>query len=181
MVRELRDELLAHHAGGPKHADVDPLQRPGYYWLAYAWKNLLFACERCNRRHKKSLFPLIEPSRRATSHRAPIDNEDPVFIDPSAEDPERYITYREHVPIAVNDNPRGEQTIEALGLRRRELNADRDEHLQIVKNLHAIVSHLGVPDDVKNDSRAILRKQVSREAKYSLMSRIAVQALGGIA
>lgn len=163
-----------------RQSDVDPLQRPGYYWLAYAWENLLFACERCNRRHKKSLFPLIEPSRRATSHRATIDQEAPVFVDPSAEDPEQYITYREHVPVAVNDNPRGKQTIEALGLQRRELNADRDEHLQIVKHLHTIVSHAGLPDDVKNGSRAVLMKQLSREAKYSLMSRIAVQALGGI-
>jgi hypothetical protein len=28
MVCELRDELLAHHAGGPKDADVDPLHCP---------------------------------------------------------------------------------------------------------------------------------------------------------
>lgn len=116
-----------------RQSDADPLQRPGYYWLAYDWENLLFACERCNRRHKKSLFPLVEPSRRATSHRAPINSEDPVFIDPSAEDPEQYVTYREHIPVAVNDNPRGADDRRARAAstraqrRSRRAPADRQE------------------------------------------------------
>jgi hypothetical protein len=38
--------------GGVRQADTDPLQQPGYYWLAYDWANLMFSCERCNRRHK---------------------------------------------------------------------------------------------------------------------------------
>lgn len=101
--------------GGVRQADSEPLERPGYYWLAYEWHNLLFACERCNRRHKKSLFPLSEPARRATSHRDALTDEDPVFIDPSIEDPERYIGYREHIPIAIGGNPPDQ----ALGGRSR--------------------------------------------------------------
>lgn len=42
-----------------------PLRRPGYYWLAYDWSNLVFACELCNRRHKANLFPLADETRRA--------------------------------------------------------------------------------------------------------------------
>ncbi len=30
---------------------------PGYYWLAYDWKNLFLVCKICNQRHKKNLFP----------------------------------------------------------------------------------------------------------------------------
>jgi AAA domain, putative AbiEii toxin, Type IV TA system len=44
-----------------------PLKRPGYYWLAYAWENLLFVCEICNRREKRSWFPLKKGSKRARS------------------------------------------------------------------------------------------------------------------
>lgn len=167
--------------GGVRQSDADPMQRPGYYWIAYAWENLLFACERCNRRHKKNLFPLLDPAQRATSHRAPIADEMPVFVDPSVEDPERYITYREHVPVAIDGNDRGEQTISALGLRRPDLNADREDHLKIVQNLHAVASHPDVPDSLREESRALLRKYVASDAEYSLMSCTAVQALGGIA
>jgi len=155
-------------------------QRPGYYWLAYHWDNLLFACERCNRQHKKNRFPLSDPARRARSHRDATAHEAPVFIDPAAEDPELYITYREHVAIAVGGNARGEQTIEALGLRRPALNADREKHLATVKTLHAIASNPDVPDRLRIETRALLSRFVTRDAEYSLMCRVAVAALGGL-
>jgi hypothetical protein len=31
---------------------------PGYFWLAYHWKNLLPACHICNRNGKRDLFPV---------------------------------------------------------------------------------------------------------------------------
>lgn len=31
-----------------QHKD-DKKNRPGYYWLAYKWDNLMYACEKCNR------------------------------------------------------------------------------------------------------------------------------------
>jgi hypothetical protein len=55
--------------------DGDELQRPGYYWLAYEWTNLLFCCQICNQRHKRNLFPLTDPSQRATSHHDEIASE----------------------------------------------------------------------------------------------------------
>ena len=164
--------------GGVRQADDDPLQQPGYYWLAYEWQNLLFACERCNRRHKKNLFPLADPERRARTHRDPVGDETPVFIDPSVEDPERYISYREHIPIAIDGNPRGEQTIKALGLERPELNADREEHLDRLKLLHATATNPAVPDDLRTKARALLAKATSDEAEYALMCRVALGAPG---
>jgi len=139
----------------------------------------MFACERCNRRHKKNLFPLRDPTRRAKIHRDTTVDETPVFIDPSAEDPEQYISYREHMPIAVSSNTRGEHTIEALGLRRRDLNADREKHLAYVKILHATASNPVVPDELRSQAIALLAKDTSAEGEYSLMCRVAVNALGG--
>lgn len=163
--------------GAVRQTDSEPMQRPGYYWLAYDWQNLLFSCERCNRRHKKNRFPLTDPARRARSPRDVLDDEAPVFIDPSAEDPEQYISYREHVPIAVGGNARGEQTIEALGLRRPALNADRERHLSQVKHLHIVASNAHVPDDLRAQSRELLAKLTAPDAEYSLMSRVAIAAL----
>jgi uncharacterized protein (TIGR02646 family) len=163
--------------GGMRQADAEPLQRPGYYWLAYDWTNLMFACERCNRRHKKNLFPLIDPSRRATTHRDDVADEVPVFIDPSAEDPAQYIGYREHVPIAIGGNARGQQTIDALGLRRRDLTADREEHLVRMRLLHAVASNAAVPAELRTEAAALVARATSAAAEYSLMCRSAVNDL----
>src|SRR5690606_19607561 len=44
--------------GGYKQNYKDSLHKPGYYWLAYDWDNLLFCCQKCNQRYKKNYFPL---------------------------------------------------------------------------------------------------------------------------
>ena len=72
-------------AGYVQHAD-DDLQRPAYFWLAYEWSNLLFCCQICNQRFKKNLFPLRQPATRVSSPDGNIDEEDCLFIDPSAEE-----------------------------------------------------------------------------------------------
>lgn len=167
--------------GGVRQADAGPLERPGYYWLAYEWDNLLFACERCNRRHKKNLFPLTDPGRRARSHRDASIHEVPIFVDPAAEDPEQYIGYRDHVPIAIGGNIRGQQTIDALGLRRPDLNADREKHLAVVKTLLEIATNPDVPRDLRTRTQTLLTAFVANEAEYSLMCRVAVDALGELA
>src|SRR5690349_9530950 len=57
-----------------------PLSRPGYYWLAYDWENLLFGCIACNQTHKRNLFPLRDEAGRALSHLHPLDQEKPLLI-----------------------------------------------------------------------------------------------------
>ena len=166
--------------GAVRQDAADPLRRPGYYWLAYEWENLLFACERCNRRHKRSYFPLTDPARRAQSPRDDVATESPVFIDPSSEDPRPHISFRQHVPIAVGASARGEQTISALGLRRPELNADRERHLSRIPLLHIIALHPAVPLALRLAARADLAKLVAPEAEYSLMCQVAIDALGGL-
>jgi uncharacterized protein (TIGR02646 family) len=162
--------------GSVQQTDDDPLERPGYYWLAYDWMNLMLSCGRCNQRHKKNLFPLFDPARRAKTPQDTIASEDPVLIDPSAEDPEQHISYREHVPIAVRGSVRGEQTIEALGLRRPDLNADREKHLAQVRILHATASIPGVPDELRTQALASLADVTSPASKYSLMCRAVLGA-----
>lgn len=111
------------------------LVRPGYYWLAYDWDNLLLACQICNQRHKRNAFPLQSGSRRARSHRQSITKEIPVFVQPAKEDPSVAIGFREHVPIARKRSSRGRRTIEGLGLKRRELMEERERHLGTIKLL----------------------------------------------
>jgi uncharacterized protein (TIGR02646 family) len=112
-----------------------PLVKPGYYWLAYEWTNLLFACELCNRRHKASLFPLIDETARARSHADDMSLEAPLFIDPTAEDPAAHIGFRQEYPYAVNGSVRGRATISALGLDRAPLVEIRRDRLEKVRLL----------------------------------------------
>ena len=54
--------------GGTRQtADEKEMKVPGYFWLAYAWQNLFLACQLCNQRFKKNLFPLENPDERAFS------------------------------------------------------------------------------------------------------------------
>ncbi|HWU90237.1 MAG TPA: hypothetical protein VN253_23395 [Kofleriaceae bacterium] len=166
--------------GEVRQDDDDDPKRPGYYWLAYDWSNLLFACQLCNQRHKKSLFPLADPAQRAQTHRDTVAHEAPLFIDPSTEDPRKHISYREHVPIAIGGNARGERTIGALGLRRAELNADREEHLAKMLLLYKAASLSGIPNDLRTEIRMSLEEAIAPEAEYSLMCETAIGALGGL-
>ena len=66
-----------------------PLERPGYYWLAYEWSNLFASCQICNQRFKKNLFPLDNPRSRARSHHDDLGREKPLLLDPGRDEPAR--------------------------------------------------------------------------------------------
>lgn len=112
-----------------------PLDVPGYYWLAYDWSNLYFCCERCNRRQKASLFPLADPTKRVRTHLRARDvrKEQPLFIDPGNEEPERFIGFRRHAVYPIGNSERAKHTIAALGLDRPELDEHRRSVLEPLK------------------------------------------------
>jgi uncharacterized protein (TIGR02646 family) len=51
-----------------KYRDVEHYRpKSSYWWLAWTWENILFACIDCNREHKRDLFRSLErrcPARR---------------------------------------------------------------------------------------------------------------------
>jgi hypothetical protein len=120
---------------GHRQAREEPLIVPGYYWLAYELTNLLFCCEICNRRFKGNLFPLDDPSRRATSHHRRLSRESPRFIDPTTMDPTAYIGFRDEVAFPIGDHPTGRETIESLQLNREELLEVRRDRLYLIRGL----------------------------------------------
>jgi hypothetical protein len=81
--------------------------KPGYYWLATDWNNLLPSCIHCNRASyhvippdlkkpvklgKENRFPLRDESKRA---RKPGDeiHEEPLLLDPCRDRPEDFLTF----------------------------------------------------------------------------------------
>jgi uncharacterized protein (TIGR02646 family) len=153
---------------GWRQEDGEPLTRPGYYWLAYEWANLFLSCTLCNQRFKRNLFPLQTPTRRARSHKEDVAAEDPLLLDPTVDDPETFISFREEVPYAVEGNSRGDATIRILGLQREELAEQRRERLDHVKALRHLV-RLGGPEAAK--AQELLQRMQQDSAQYASMTR----------
>jgi uncharacterized protein (TIGR02646 family) len=119
-----------------------PLTRPGYYWLAYEWTNLLFCCQLCNQRHKRWLFPLQDPSRRARSPRHRLAREQPLFIDPSTVDPALHLEFHEDGVRAVRGSLTGKTTIDALQLNREDLAESRKDRLRMLEAIRRTRDYL---------------------------------------
>ncbi len=124
---------------GYRQNSEDAMQKPGYYWLAYAWDNLLLSCERCNRQYKKNLFPLLHPEKRAQCHKDDVCIETPLLINPTITDPKNHIGFRDEIPYPIDNSPYGKTSIAVLGLDREELNEIRRGKLNILKRLLSVI------------------------------------------
>jgi uncharacterized protein (TIGR02646 family) len=108
---------------GWKENDADQLHRPGYYWLAYEWTNLLCSCDKCNSAARKgNLFPLRDPATRDIPCKD-ISREVPLIINPTTEDPGQYLRFNEYmaVPAVVDGkaSDKGSTTINTFDLNGR--------------------------------------------------------------
>jgi uncharacterized protein (TIGR02646 family) len=161
-------------------------RRPGYYWLAYEWSNLFFCCQLCNQRHKKDLFPLMNPKARATSHHDDLAKERPLFLDPAGDDPESHIEFDQERARPRNGSRRGLVTIRALKLNRKELLARRHSHLEDLRKLHGAQDALAEilrrvrrsgrrPSDLQQSTLAGLERRLDEHthdsAEYAVMAR----------
>ena len=128
------------------------LVKPGYYWLASAWENLIPSCTDCNspRRHrmeaaakekvlrgKGNFFPLEPKTKRA---RAPGQekNEKPLLLHPElGDDPEKHLEFlTAHDRVGVirpaivqgKESAKGAATIDVCALDRPQLTEARSAH-----------------------------------------------------
>jgi uncharacterized protein (TIGR02646 family) len=142
-----------------------------YYWLAYNWENLLFSCPTCNQYYKRDQFPLLDETQRAFSHHDSLHIEEPLLIDPSKEDPSEFISFRDEVAFAMEDNLRGRTTIEILGLNKRnDLLERRREWIGILRILRDVVALIPQSPEAAG-AMQLLSKAVADAAEYAGMSR----------
>ncbi|MDP1558641.1 MAG: hypothetical protein Q8K59_06230 [Nitrosomonas sp.] len=142
---------------------------PGYYWLAYEWKNLLFICQRCNT-NKGAYFPLEDDSQRARNHTQSIANESPLFIHPAIDDPSQHIDF--HDDAIVSLTLKGKTTIEYLKLERTDLFESRKKVFVIFKHLvdTAQIFYGDITlQNFYNDALAIIKEYLSVSSQYSAM------------
>ena len=157
---------------------ASPLEHPGYYWLAYEWDNLLFSCTVCNGTHKRNLFPLHKPRKRARTERNKLAAEKPLLIHPAQEDPEQRIGFRDEYAYAIDGDPRAEATIdEVLRLNDREpLVERRRDLLKTIRMLQDIASLPEVAPGLRAEASAFLARSVADDAEYAAMARAALRA-----
>ncbi len=129
--------------------------RHGYWWLAWTWSNLLFACPGCNRSGKNDRFPLDRESVALVPEEEPPGRERPLLIDPAEENG---ICSIQFVPVELsggtlqwlpeprNGSQRGRYTIDVLGLGRDELLDLYSYHAQrvelIIKDIECAMQSL---------------------------------------
>jgi hypothetical protein len=120
---------------GPSFADG------GYWWLAWTWENLLFACSICNSSFKKDLFRLEDGSPVMVPMEALPCDERAVLVDPADPldvDPMDLIVYQpvgvRWIPTGRGGDARGAKIVELLGLSDAghldRYEAHVDEYLQ---------------------------------------------------
>lgn len=140
---------------GVTEADEAGIAHPGYWWLAMRWDNLLLSCQHCNQYRKQVIIPhgatseeieaILRGGQLVTSgkknrfpvenngwivdHTQDVANEAALLIDPCVTDPEDLLEWEfddalSTVKARAND-PRGEATIDILGLKRRDLTETR--------------------------------------------------------
>jgi uncharacterized protein (TIGR02646 family) len=141
------------------------LEKPGYYWLAYEWRNLFLACKCCNEDFKKTLFPLEDPSKRWCAPHAP-NEETPSFIDPAKDDPEKEITFDKAEIKGLNS--RGVTTSRLLGLTEGDLAGERRREFKCLEL--ALLTALAIRNksaSLEPDDQAELAGIIAEDTKPS--------------
>jgi uncharacterized protein (TIGR02646 family) len=177
---------------------VNNQKKPGYYWLASDWTNLLPSCIRCNRSNsylmpnnkketmgKKNFFPLEDEGQRATK---PGDerNEKPLLLNPFNDNPAKHLEFTAQgvVRAALNKgepSSKGLASITICALSRPDLVERRAEYArkilaQIERVKRATLNMQRYPNDsnFKDDLRKELRElkdYLEPNKEYAAMAR----------
>ncbi|MFM9948081.1 MAG: hypothetical protein ACKV1O_09100 [Saprospiraceae bacterium] len=154
--------------GAYKKKEAKSNTYPGYYWLAYDWNNLMYSCEKCNRKHKKNDYPLDDETTRKLfhNHANTLTGEERLLINPIEEDPSVFIIFKEEVPVPVNRSLKGATSIKSYGLER--MNNSRLEYLKLLGGLLAFLEI-----DITNDTQVNLAMQMFNFTRQEVLDKVA--------
>ena len=191
--RDKARELDVEHYR-PKGKVAEASGHPGYWWLAYEWDNLLLACKTCNQGAKKTHFPLKKELSRAKKKSDDLQAEDPLLLNPSIDDVEKYFLYEwdEPNPSCVrisskdkNKKGKGQRTIDILDLNRDRLLEERKDYLTTRLNLvrrllESIPKNRATvkEKDVEKNVIEILKSMISPEEQFSGFAKFYFESCG---
>ncbi|GJG94334.1 hypothetical protein [Cupriavidus pauculus] len=166
-----------------------PVIKPGYYWLAADWSNLLPSCIDCNRPRtqtfadeadavsgKSNYFPLVHGTARPLDRDIDIEQQEQrLLLDPCRDDPERHLEFGRGGTIRPKSipggtDPKGEASIKVYGLQRDPLVRKR-EAIQIalrwrIYEVNRAAKTLAVDPQNVDAQRALRRVIKEIEALY---------------
>lgn len=118
------------NTGKIKDAEGNEKDHPGYYWLAYDWRNLLLSCEKCNRGSgKMNQFPI--KGKRAYCPEDPLEEEEPLLLNPYEEGKlEDHFSIPGFDGFIKGETDEGKETIKICDLNREALRERRQEALE---------------------------------------------------
>ena len=174
--------------------------KPGYYWLANNWDNLLLACQHCNQERKHEVyctktkekfgkadhFPLSDETKRVTAPDQSFADEDEVrlLINPCIDNPEKHFEYDKETGIIIWLTEMGEKSVDTYALQRPYLVQQRQKQLAII-NYHIGKVRKALDDLLEDDSDeknneyeteyAVLKKYTAKESDYAGMARFMIR------
>lgn len=153
---------------------------PGYYWLAYDWKNLLLSCNDCNRPTqignkkigKHNRFPVKNNYYAITPNKE--DKEKPLLINPMFEDPEKHLEVNLKTGVLGYHTNQGKTCIDIFGLNDREVPLKGRKGAY--SEARAILAEYIFSEDESKEKECVqkLRKIIVGKEPYSLVKRTAI-------
>jgi uncharacterized protein (TIGR02646 family) len=171
--------------------------KPGYYWLAASWRNLLPSCTDCNSPREQEIagvrttmgkgneFPIANEAKRARALHEE-DNERRLLLHPYLDHPEKHLEFHEDGLVMARQtsgrtSPKGTQSIRVYALLRPKLVDARRLRATDIQGVMRVVEREALrlqqhPADA--EQQAILDEEVARlrsfttdEKPYAQMAR----------
>lgn len=183
-IRAKKREFDGEHFR-PKLAIIEELEHPGYWWLAYEWSNIFYACKTCNQEYKKIHFPIR--GNRARNEGDSLEDEQGVLVHPQNENPEDFIGfdwqqgYGKFVKATgLDENNRGNETIHIVGLNDGQLMEERAETIKLLQD--AVFSMKRYQDlyniPKRNQQAELIRELTSAKKRFAGFHRAFFRAAG---
>jgi len=190
---------IEHYRPKGGYVRDEKLTKPGYYWLAADWLNLLPSCIDCNRRRrqkfkdepeqlagKANLFPIADETKRATGPGLE-EREGRLLLHPRRDYPHRHLEFfgdgeiRERNDKSGKPSAMAEASIKVYGLRRPGLSRARKERFILIDGSITRIKLMqeGLQQSPNNvpfrkaleSELESLRAMVKPSAPYSAMAR----------
>lgn len=142
----------------------------GYWWLAFSWDNLLYACPGCNRSGKNDRFPMEHGAVSLEAESFPPGGELPLLIDPaSGVNPVEHVEFVQQ-SVGPTGSPKywwarprngsrfGNMTIDVCDLNRSELREIRNDHFEMI----VAPQVKALNDALAKSSRAAVNRALAR-------------------
>jgi uncharacterized protein (TIGR02646 family) len=179
----------------------DRREKPGYYWLAASWDNLLPSCIDCNRARtqafkdeqedddeirevagKENKFPLMSENHRARKpDREGLEEAERLLLHPCLDRPEAHLEFCPNGLVRARRRSRkGETSIEVYALRRKGLKEERLERLlRLAEQMDSILFLAERLEQIPDDTA--VAQQFKRQMKRLLRETNEAEPYAGLA